>query len=83
MTRHTSQALVKTKTPGVYRRGQAVRLAVAPVRALLATAVKDGLLRANPATGFRNTWPASPGSTCTPALLIIKQYYVVFMVYGR
>ena len=30
-----------------------VRLAVAPVRALLATAVEDGLLRSNPAAGLR------------------------------
>jgi integrase len=30
-----------------------VRLAVAPVRALLATAVEEGLLRANPAAGLR------------------------------
>jgi hypothetical protein len=38
------------------RRGLApntVRLAVAPVRALLATAVEDGLLRSNPAAGLR------------------------------
>jgi integrase len=37
-------------------RGQApntVRLAVAPVRALLATAVEEGLLRSNPASGLR------------------------------
>src|SRR5262245_56053958 len=31
----------------------AVRLAVAPLRALLATALEDGLIRSNPAAGLR------------------------------
>jgi len=35
-----------------------VRLALAPVKALLATAVEDGLIRANPTAGLRNLIPA-------------------------
>jgi integrase len=35
-----------------------VRLALAPVKALLATAAEDGLIRANPAHGLRNLLPA-------------------------
>ncbi len=33
--------------------GNTVRLAIAPVRALLATAVEDGLIRSNPAARLR------------------------------
>jgi integrase len=35
-----------------------VRLALAPVKALLATAHEDGLIRSNPAAGLRNLLPA-------------------------
>ena len=39
-----------------------VRLALAPVKALLATAAEDGLIRHNPAVGLRNLLPqASEG----------------------
>jgi len=38
-----------------------VRLALAPVKALLATAHEDGLIRANPAAGLRNLIPADEG----------------------
>jgi integrase len=37
-----------------------VRLALAPVKALLATAVEDGLIRSNPAAGLRIAVPARP-----------------------
>jgi integrase len=37
-----------------------VRLQLAPVKALLATAAEDGLIRSNPAAGLRNLIPASP-----------------------
>jgi len=33
-----------------------VRLRIAPLRAMLATAVEDGFIRANPAAGFRNVY---------------------------
>jgi integrase len=39
-------------------RRQTVRLALAPVKALLATAHEDGLIRHNPAAGLRNLLPA-------------------------
>src|SRR5438045_1573843 len=35
-----------------------IRLALAPVKALLATASEDGLIRSNPAAGLRNLIPA-------------------------
>jgi integrase len=35
-----------------------IRLALAPVKALLATATEDGLIRSNPAAGLRNLIPA-------------------------
>lgn len=37
-----------------------VRLALAPVKALLATAVEEGLIRSNPALGLRNLLPQVP-----------------------
>jgi integrase len=39
-----------------------VRLALAPVKALLATAVEDGLIRSNPAAGLRIAKPAATPS---------------------
>lgn len=39
-----------------------VRLYLAPVKALLATAVEDGVIRSNPAAGLRNLLPADPRS---------------------
>jgi integrase len=38
-----------------------VRLALAPVKAMLATAVEDGLIRSNPSAGLRNVLPATEG----------------------
>jgi integrase len=37
-----------------------VRLALAPLKALLATAVEEGLIRSNPAAGLRNLLPMPP-----------------------
>jgi integrase len=53
---------VKRYAASVAARGVAantVRLALAPVKALLATAVEDGLIRSNPAAGVRIATPAS------------------------
>jgi integrase len=50
----------------VSRRGVSagtVRLALAPVKALLATAAEDGLIRFNPAHGLRNLLPAAAART--------------------
>jgi integrase len=54
-------AVVKRYAQHVAEKGvgyNSVRLAVAPVRAMLATAVEDGLLRSNPARGVRIPRPA-------------------------
>jgi integrase len=37
-----------------------VRLHLAPVRALFATAFEEGLIRSNPTSGLRNTWGRQP-----------------------
>lgn len=37
---------------------EAVQLALAPLKALLATALEDGAIRSNPAAGLRNLFPA-------------------------
>ncbi len=50
-----------------------VRLAVAPVRALLATAAEDGLIRANPASGIRIPRPAIQPDDHAPSKILSPQ----------
>lgn len=52
-----SRAPVRGPARGLSR--DTVRLALAPCKALLATAHEDGLIRSNPALGLRNLLPAS------------------------
>lgn len=52
-------AHIKRYASGMAERGLAnntIRRNIAPLRALLATAVEDGLIRSNPAAGFRNVY---------------------------
>lgn len=59
---------VKAYTASLARGGlqpSSVRKVLAPVRALLATAVEDGLLRSNPAAGVRVSQPAREGDAET------------------
>ena len=54
--RHVKQ-LAALVSDGGRRKPRTVKLAIAPLRALLATAVEDGLIRSNPAAGVRIAQP--------------------------
>ena len=51
------KALAALVSDGGRRKPRTVKLAIAPLRALLATAVEDGLIRSNPASGVRVAQP--------------------------
>jgi integrase len=54
--RHVKE-LAALVSDGGRRKPRTVKLAIAPLRALLATAVEDGLIRSNPAAGVRIAQP--------------------------
>ena len=54
--RHVKE-LAALVSDGGRRKPRTVKLAIAPLRALLATAVEDGLIRSNPAAGVRVAQP--------------------------
>ena len=54
--RHIKELAARVSDGG-RRKPRTVKLAIAPLRALLATAVEDGLIRSNPASGVRVSQP--------------------------